>query len=129
MPDKASSSKTTLPKREADLFRDVVKYYESKQFKRGLKAADMILKKFPDNGETLAMKGLTLNGMANSRVGNISSGGRNTVQSLEEIRAQMKDKKKEAQELVKAGVMNDMSIFKDFFAGFFCRTVLRNNFV
>mmetsp|Transcript_19765 Transcript_19765/g.39382 ORF Transcript_19765/g.39382 Transcript_19765/m.39382 type:complete len:916 (-) Transcript_19765:49-2796(-) len=108
MPDKASSSKTALPKREADLFRDVVKYYESKQFKRGLKAADMILKKFPDNGETLAMKGLTLNGMANSRVSNISSGGRSTVQSLEEIRAQMKDKKKEAQELVKAGVMNDM---------------------
>uniref|UniRef100_A0A7S1BP21 Uncharacterized protein n=1 Tax=Corethron hystrix TaxID=216773 RepID=A0A7S1BP21_9STRA len=106
---KGSSSKNTLPKREADLFRDVVKFYESKQFKRGLKAADTILKKFPVNGETLAMKGLTLNGMASARVGNISSaGGQKTVESLEEIRAQMKEKKKEALELVKAGVMNDM---------------------
>eukprot|EP00898_Chlorokybus_atmophyticus_P006405 jgi/Chlat1/6766/Chrsp50S06467 len=37
------------------------KFYETKQYKKGLKAADQILKKFPDHGETLAMKGLTLN--------------------------------------------------------------------
>lgn len=40
------------------------KCYESKQFKKGIKAADQILKKYPDHGETLAMKGLTLNCMS-----------------------------------------------------------------
>jgi hypothetical protein len=40
--------------------RSVVKFYESKQYKKAVKAADAILKKFPDHGETLAMKGLTL---------------------------------------------------------------------
>ena len=37
------------------------KCYETKQYKKGLKTADVVLKKFPDHGETLAMKGLTLN--------------------------------------------------------------------
>ena len=31
------------------------------QYKKGLKAADAVLKKFPNHGETQAMKGLTLN--------------------------------------------------------------------
>ncbi|RLN73598.1 hypothetical protein BBJ28_00026180, partial [Nothophytophthora sp. Chile5] len=39
------------------------KCYEVKQYKKGLKAADAILKKHPEHGETLAMKGLTLNCM------------------------------------------------------------------
>jgi hypothetical protein len=33
-----------------------VKLYETKQYKKAIKAADQILKKFPDHGETLAMK-------------------------------------------------------------------------
>ena len=37
------------------------KFYETKCYKKGIKAADTILKKFPEHGETLAMKGLTLN--------------------------------------------------------------------
>ena len=52
-----------LPKKEADLFKSVVKNYESKQYKKATKQADSILKKFPNHGETLAMKGLTLNHM------------------------------------------------------------------
>ncbi|GLD99136.1 hypothetical protein PINS_up007854 [Pythium insidiosum] len=52
-----------LPAKENALFRTVVKCYEIKQYKKGLKAADAILKKFPDHGETLAMKGLTLSCM------------------------------------------------------------------
>ncbi|CAJ0877381.1 6030_t:CDS:10 [Entrophospora sp. SA101] len=40
-----------------------IKYYEFKQYKKGLKAAEQILKKFPEHGETLAMKGLFLNHM------------------------------------------------------------------
>ncbi|XP_062098866.1 N-terminal acetyltransferase A complex auxiliary subunit NAA15-like isoform X2 [Humulus lupulus] len=57
------------------------KSYETKQYKKGLKAADTILKKFPDHGETLSMKGLTLNCM---------------------------DRKSEAYELVRQGLKNDL---------------------
>lgn len=45
-----------LPTKETALFRQVVKLYETKQYKKAIKAADQILKKFPDHGETLAMK-------------------------------------------------------------------------
>ncbi|PWA64291.1 tetratricopeptide repeat (TPR)-containing protein [Artemisia annua] len=57
------------------------KSYETKQYKKGLKAADTILKKFPNHGETLSMKGLTLNCM---------------------------DRKQEAYELVRLGLKNDL---------------------
>lgn len=70
-----------LPKKEADTFKNLVKYYESKQYKKAVKQADAILKKYPNHGETLAMKGLTLNYM---------------------------NKKDEAHALVKQGLMNDM---------------------
>ncbi|KAF8103376.1 hypothetical protein N665_0188s0313 [Sinapis alba] len=71
----------TLPTKEANLFKLIVKSYETKQYKKGLKAADAILKKFPSHGETLSMKGLTLNCM---------------------------DRKTEAYELVRLGVKNDI---------------------
>ena len=51
----------TLPSKEAGLFRQVIRHYETKQYKKGIKAADQILKKFPEHGESLAMKGLILN--------------------------------------------------------------------
>ncbi|KAF1331348.1 N-terminal acetyltransferase a complex subunit nat1-like protein, partial [Globisporangium splendens] len=70
-----------LPQKESALFRSIVKYYEIKQYKKGLKAADQILKKYPDHGETLAMKGLTLNCMG---------------------------KKEEAYEFVRNGIKNDL---------------------
>lgn len=50
-----------LPAKEANLFKQIVKYYETKQYKKGLKASDTVLKKFPEHGETLAMKGLIYN--------------------------------------------------------------------
>lgn len=49
-----------LPAKDQAVFRSIVKYYETKQYKKGVKAADSILKKHPDHGETLCMKGLTL---------------------------------------------------------------------
>lgn len=70
-----------LPPKEANLFKLIVKSYETKQYKKGLKASDQILRKFPDHGETLAMKGLTLNCV---------------------------DKKTEAYELVRKGLKNDL---------------------
>jgi tetratricopeptide (TPR) repeat protein len=44
----------------------VLKFYEIKQYKKALKAADTILKKVPTHGETLAMKGLTYNNLKRS---------------------------------------------------------------
>ena len=70
-----------LPKKEADLFKNIVKHYELKQFKKAIKQAETILKKYPNHGETMAMKGLVLNSMG---------------------------KKEEAHSLVKTALMNDM---------------------
>lgn len=52
----AQPASQPLPTKETGLFRQVVKFYESKQYKKAIKAADQILKKFPEHGETLAMK-------------------------------------------------------------------------
>jgi peptide alpha-N-acetyltransferase len=50
-----------LPPKEASYFRAVIRAYEDKQYKRGLKTADLILKKIPKHGDTMAMKALILN--------------------------------------------------------------------
>ncbi|GKY99467.1 hypothetical protein MPSEU_000901100 [Mayamaea pseudoterrestris] len=71
-----------LPKKEQDMFRTLQKHFDTKQYKKALKQADAILKKFPKHGETLAMKGLTLS--------STGKGG-------------------EAQACVKEGLMNDMN--------------------
>lgn len=76
-----SCSTRRLPKKEADLFKTLVTCYENKLYKKGIKTADTILKKFPNNGETQAMKGLLLNCM---------------------------NQKEEAYELVKLGLRNDV---------------------
>lgn len=49
-----------LPSKEASLFRHVVQNYETKQYKKGLKAAEQILRKHPNHGDTQAMKALIL---------------------------------------------------------------------
>lgn len=61
MAPKQEANSQVLPNKEAALFRQLVKQYESKMYKKGIKTADTVLRKFPDNGETLAMKGLLLN--------------------------------------------------------------------
>lgn len=78
MSKSAHPKRTPLPSKEASLFKELLTLYETKQFKKGLKTADQILKKFPDHGgglvpkfyfykhrvtfppETLCMKGLVL---------------------------------------------------------------------
>lgn len=77
----SSTDHRTLPKKENDLFRSLIKCYEEKQYKKGIKNAENILKKYPNHGETLAMKGLILNNMG---------------------------KKEESYELVKLGLKNDV---------------------
>ncbi|KAI1278745.1 N-alpha-acetyltransferase 16, NatA auxiliary subunit [Halotydeus destructor] len=52
-----------LPPKENALFKKILRCYEQKQYKNGLKLSRTILTnpKFSEHGETLAMKGLTLN--------------------------------------------------------------------
>ncbi|KAI0439529.1 tetratricopeptide [Xylaria telfairii] len=50
-----------LSTKENALFRQVIRNYEEKQYKRGLKAAEQILRKHPKHGDTLAMKALIIN--------------------------------------------------------------------
>lgn len=58
-----------LPPKEAGLFKDLLNLYETRQLKKGVKTADLILKKFPEHGETLAMKGLLLSNMGETAQG------------------------------------------------------------
>ncbi|OQO12244.1 hypothetical protein B0A48_02885 [Cryoendolithus antarcticus] len=53
-------SNQQLQSKEATLFRHLVQNYETKQYKKGLKAAEQILRKQPDHGDTQAMKALIL---------------------------------------------------------------------
>ncbi|KAL8808631.1 MAG: hypothetical protein Q9200_004175 [Gallowayella weberi] len=55
-----------LASKERSLFTQVVKHYEAKQYKKGLKAANQILGKNPNHGDTQAMKALIINAQGNS---------------------------------------------------------------
>lgn len=55
-----------LPSKEASLFRHVIQNYETKQYKKGLKAAEQILRKYPNHGDTQAMKALILSNQGKS---------------------------------------------------------------
>jgi len=70
-----------LPKKENELFKQVIECYDLKKYEKGIKIADQILKKFPTSGETQAMKGLLYNCLG---------------------------RKEEAYELVKAGLRNEV---------------------
>ncbi|GAB1287511.1 N-alpha-acetyltransferase 15, NatA auxiliary subunit [Apodemus speciosus] len=73
----------SLPPKENALFKRILRCYEHKQYRNGLKFCKQILSnpKFAEHGETLAMKGLTLNCLG---------------------------KKEEAYELVRRGLRNDL---------------------
>ncbi|KAH9928580.1 NMDA receptor-regulated protein 1a [Amylocystis lapponica] len=60
MPPAGTPAKRALPSKEASLFKEVLNLYETRQLKKGQKTADQILKKFPEHGETMCMKGLIL---------------------------------------------------------------------
>ncbi|KAI8371285.1 NMDA receptor-regulated protein 1-domain-containing protein [Choanephora cucurbitarum] len=77
-----ASANRQLPPKEAAVFRNILKNYESRQYKKGLKLAESILKTHPDHGETLAMKGLFLNNL---------------------------EKKEEGYEYVKKGLLKDLT--------------------
>ncbi|KAK0262867.1 hypothetical protein B0A54_09017 [Friedmanniomyces endolithicus] len=60
------SNTQVLQSKEQTLFRHVVQNYESKQYKKGLKAAEQILRKYPNHGDTQAMKALILSSQGKS---------------------------------------------------------------
>ncbi|RDB27479.1 N-alpha-acetyltransferase 16, NatA auxiliary subunit [Hypsizygus marmoreus] len=62
-------AKRILPSKEATLFKELLTLYETRQLKKGQKTADQILKKFPEHGETLCMKGLVLTHMGKREEG------------------------------------------------------------
>ncbi|KAF5383319.1 hypothetical protein D9615_004982 [Tricholomella constricta] len=62
-------AKRILPSKEATLFKELLTLYETRQLKKGLKTSDQILKKFPEHGETLCMKGLVLTHMGKREEG------------------------------------------------------------
>ncbi|KAL7800952.1 N-terminal acetyltransferase A, auxiliary subunit [Trichoderma afarasin] len=55
-----------LAPKEAAQFRTIIRSFEDKQYKRGLKTAELILKKHPKHGDTMAMKALILNSQGKS---------------------------------------------------------------
>ncbi|XP_015440387.1 PREDICTED: N-alpha-acetyltransferase 15, NatA auxiliary subunit [Dufourea novaeangliae] len=78
-------SSNPLPPKENTLFKRILKCYEHKQYKNGIKFAKQILSnpKFSEHGETLAMKGLTLNclGRKEEAYDHVRRGLRNDLQS------------------------------------------------
>ncbi|KAG2124195.1 NMDA receptor-regulated protein 1-domain-containing protein [Suillus clintonianus] len=50
----------TLAPKDKKLFADLLSQYENRQLAKGRKTADQILKKYPEHGETMCMKGLIL---------------------------------------------------------------------
>ncbi|KAL4078146.1 NMDA receptor-regulated protein 1-domain-containing protein [Scleroderma yunnanense] len=55
-----ASQHVSLSQKDRKAFQDLLSCYELKQLTRGKKVADQILKKYPDHGETMCMKGLIL---------------------------------------------------------------------
>lgn len=79
----AAKASQELPPKAAQLFKDLVKYHDEKEIKKGLKTAEQILRMHPTHGglrfsltavlmilfliETLAMKGLLLSNQGESK--------------------------------------------------------------
>lgn len=50
MPPTGTPPKRALPSKEASTFKELLNLYETRQLKKAQKAADSILKKFPEHG-------------------------------------------------------------------------------
>lgn len=66
-PNNDAPSWRALPGKEQSVFKHMMWLYEQKHNKKAIKQADIILKKFPEHGETLSMKGLILSNMGSDR--------------------------------------------------------------
>eukprot|EP01128_Nolandella_sp_AFSM9_P005705 TRINITY_DN2819_c0_g1_i1.p1 TRINITY_DN2819_c0_g1~~TRINITY_DN2819_c0_g1_i1.p1 ORF type:complete len:863 (-),score=225.22 TRINITY_DN2819_c0_g1_i1:41-2581(-) len=72
-----------LPQSLQAPFKSILRFYDQKQYKKALKACELILKQFPTHGETLCQKGMVIGEMS-------------------------EDKWEEAFRLVREGIRNDV---------------------
>ena len=86
-----AATNQSLPSKEQSLFRHLVQNYETKQYKKGIKAAEQILRKYPNHGDTQAMKALILNNLGKQD----EAGEKSSSPSLEKKDKDL-DKKKSA---------------------------------
>jgi len=72
-----------LQSKENSLFKSALRFYEIKQYKKGLKATEQILRKNPEHGETLALKGLFLCNLGRKEEGHeeVKRGVKNNIRS------------------------------------------------
>merc|ERR1719203_1323545 len=56
----STSDQQKLPAKLNNKLQNIVKLYELGQYSKGVKESEKILQEYPENGETLAMKGLCL---------------------------------------------------------------------
>ncbi|BGP19463.1 hypothetical protein JCM10213v2_007558 [Rhodosporidiobolus nylandii] len=79
----AKGTNRYLPPHEADLFRQVLTLYESKENRKGLKVVDEILAKYPDHGESLCMRGIFLHSLGRKTEGYelVERGTKNDLES------------------------------------------------
>ena len=54
------SKDSSLSPKWEDVYKQIMKHYDTKQYKKGIKNASELLKVYPNHGETLALKGLCL---------------------------------------------------------------------
>ncbi|KAI9225207.1 MAG: NMDA receptor-regulated protein 1-domain-containing protein [Piptocephalis tieghemiana] len=80
----STSALQALPLRDQQIFKSLLRSFELQHYKKGLKASEQILRKFPEHGETLAMKGIFLVNM---------------------------DRKEEGYECVRKGLRNDLKSY------------------
>jgi len=72
-----------LQSKENSLFKSALNFYTLKQYKKGLKTTEQILKKNPEHGETLALKGLFLCNLGRKEEGyaEVKHGIKNNIKS------------------------------------------------
>jgi len=72
-----------LPKKEKDLFNTLMVCYDKKEYDKGKNNADAILARFPNHGETLALKGLMMHTLGEKEEGyaSLKLGLRNDIRS------------------------------------------------
>lgn len=72
-----------LPKKFKEIYLTIQKFYDKKDYVNGLKATEHILEKYPNHGETLALKGLMIHAKGDREEGHklVKQGIKNDVVS------------------------------------------------
>ena len=92
--------KRALPSKEASLFKELLALYETSQYKKAIKTADQILKKFPEHGGTYSLCGL-------DQFTNLSSSETLAMKGL--VISFLDGRREEGVELVRKGIRCDLT--------------------